>query len=177
MYRVRSVLLGAALAALAPFAFAADAPTVLLRPDSLAALKPNAALGEFARITNAPVTGRPFKTVLRIEITKKPERASDVQISTPIDATMAAGDVLMVSFYLRSAGNGEATLDAGFRTVAGAAPAGAPPAGPPAAARGPVPPGAPGAVPGRGGRGNFPGPPPLTAAAVAGSTWKKVTFP
>jgi endo-1,4-beta-xylanase len=178
MYRVRSLLVGAALASLAPFAFAADAPTVLLPPDSIAALKLNGAAGESARITNVPVTGQPFKTVLRIEITKKPERANDVQISTPIDATMAAGDVLMVSFYMRSAGTGAATLDAGFRTVPGAAPQGPPPGGaPPAPARGQVPPGAAGAVPGRGGRGFFPGQPPLSAAAVAGSSWKKVTFP
>jgi len=119
MNRVRSLLLGASVAALAASAFAADGPTVLLPPDS-AALKLSGAAGESARMTNAPVTGQPFKTVLRVEVTKKPERPADIQISMPIEAALAAGDVLMVSFYMRSAGSGEATLDAGFRT-AGAA--------------------------------------------------------
>ena len=132
MNRVRSLLLGASMAALAASAFAADGPTVLLPADSTLALKLSGAAGESARITNAPVTGQPFKTVLRVEVTKKPERPTDVQISTPIEAALSAGDVLMVSFYMRSAGSGEATLDAGFRT-AGAAPqgpTGPPPAGP-----------------------------------------------
>ncbi len=178
MYRVRSLLLGASMAALAASAFAAEGPTVLLPSDSTAMLKLSGAAGPSARITNAPVSGQPFQTALRIEVTKKPERPNDVQVSTPIDATMAAGDVLIVSFYMRSAGTGDATLDAGFRTIPGAAPQGPPPGGaPPAAARGQVPAGAAGAVPGRGGRGFFPGQPPLSAAAVAGSSWKKVTFP
>ena len=180
MNRVRSLLLGASLAALAASAFASDGPTALLAADSGPAFKLSGAAGGSARLTNQPVTGQPFKTALRIEVTKKPERPTDVQISTPIDAAMAAGNVLMVSFYMRSAGSGEATLDAGFRTIPGAVPqgpAGTPPAGPPASLRGQVPPGAPGAVPGRGGRGMFPGQPPLGAAVLAGSTWKKVTFP
>ena len=116
MNRVRSLLLGASMVALAASAFAADGPTALLPADSTLAFKLSAAAGESARIANAPVTGQPFKTVLRIEVTKKPERPTDVQISTPIEAAMSAGDVLMVSFYMRSAGSGEATLDAGFRT-------------------------------------------------------------
>ena len=127
MNRVRSLLLGASMAALAASAFAADGPTVLLPADSTLALKLSGAAGESARITNAPVTGQPFKTVLRVEVTKKPERPTDIQISTPIEAALSAGDVLMVSFYMRSAGSGEATLDAGFRTAPGAAPQ-APPA-------------------------------------------------
>ena len=175
MNRVRSLLLGASMAALAASASAADGPTVLLPADSTLALKLSGAAGESARIANAPVTGQPFKTVLRIEVTKKPEHPTDVQLSTPIEAALSAGDVLMVSFDVRSAGSGEATLDAGFRT-APQGPTGPPPAEPPAS-RGQVPPGAPGAVPGRGGRGAFPGRPPLGAAAVAGPTWKKVTFP
>jgi len=173
MNRVRSFLLGASMAALAASAFAADGPTVLLPADSTPTLKLSGAAGESARITNAPVTGQPFKTVLRIEVAKKPERPTDVQISTPIEAAMSAGDVLMVSFYMRSAGNGEATLDAGFRTAPGAAPqrpTGPPPAEPAPASRGQVPPGGPGAVPGRGGRGPFPGQPPLGAAALAESS-------
>lgn len=137
------------MAALAASAIAADGPTVLLPADSTLALKLSGAAGGSARITNAPVTGQPFKTVLRVEVTKKPERPADVQLSTPIDAAISAGDVLMVSFYMRSAGSGEANLDAGFRTADGAAPQGP-------ASRGQVPPGAPGAVPGRGGRGLFP---------------------
>jgi hypothetical protein len=83
MYRVRSVLLGTALASLARFAFAAELPTVLLPPDSIAALKLNGAVGESARITNASVTGQPFKTVLRIEITKKPMTSRSRPRSTP----------------------------------------------------------------------------------------------
>ena len=180
MNRVRSLLFGAAMAALAASAFAADGPTALLPADATTALKLSGAPGESARITNAPVSGQPFKTVLRVEVTKKPERANDIQISTPIESALAAGDVLIVLFYMRSAGGGQATLDAGFRSAAGAAPqgpTGPPPAGPAAAARGQVPTGAPGAVPGRGGRGMFPGQPPLGAAAMAGPAWKKVTFP
>jgi hypothetical protein len=136
MYRVRSLLLGATVASLAASAFAADGPTVLLPPDSTAMLKLSGTAGESATITNAPVSGQPFKTVLRIEVAKKPERPNDVQISIPIDGTMAAGDVLMVSFYMRSAGSGQATLDAGFRTVPGALPQGR-------GSRGQVPPGEP----------------------------------
>ena len=60
--------------------------------------------------------------MLRVEVTKKPERPADVQLSKSIEAALPAGDVLMVSFYMRSAGSGEATLDAGFRTAPGAAP-------------------------------------------------------
>src|ERR1035437_7359857 len=175
MNRVRALLLGASMAALAASAFAADGPTVLLPADSTPALKLTGVAGESARITSASVTGQPFKTVLRIEVTKKPERPTDVLISTPIEAAMSAGDVLMVSFYMRSAGSGEATLDAGFRTLGASpqGPTGPPPAGPAPASRGQVPPGSPG----RGGRCLFPGQPPLGAAAQAGPTWKKVTFP
>src|ERR1035438_35823 len=90
MNRVRSLLLGASMAALAASAFAADGPTVLLPPDSTAAFKLSGAAGESARISNAPVTGQPFKTVLRVEVTKKPERSTDIQISTPIEAALAA---------------------------------------------------------------------------------------
>src|ERR1022692_2326366 len=100
MNQVRSLLLGASMAAVAASAFAADGPAVLLPADSTAALKLSGAAGLSATISNANVAGQPFKTVLRIEVTKKPERATDVQISTPIDAAMAAGDVLMVSFYM-----------------------------------------------------------------------------
>ena len=40
-----------------------------------------------------------------------------VQIAAPVDAAMASGDVLMVSFWMRSGAAGEATLDAGFRAL------------------------------------------------------------
>jgi len=99
-------------------------------------------------------------------VTKKPQRSTDVQISAPIDGPAASGDVLLVSFWMRSATPAEATLDAGFRTAPGAAGApgfpgaaaagrgpGAPGAGAPPAAAAPgaaVPPGAAGAGGGRG---------------------------
>ena len=171
MNPVRSLLLSGALAALAACAYAADDATTLLPANSTSAFQLNKAAADFAKMSPATVTGPGFTTALRIEVAKKPERAADVQIAAPIDATLATGDVLMVSFYLRSAGSGEVTLDAGFRNTPGAAPQA------PAAARGQVPPVAPGAAPGRGGRGIFQGQPPLAAAAVAGATWKKVTFP
>src|ERR1035441_525187 len=94
MNRVRCLLLGASMAALTASAFAADGPTVLLPADSSPAFKLSGAPGESARMTNAPVTGQPFKTVLRVEVTKKPERPTDVQLSTPIEAALSAGDVL-----------------------------------------------------------------------------------
>jgi GH35 family endo-1,4-beta-xylanase len=122
--------------------------------------------GEFAKMSTAAVSGQPFKSALRIEVAKKPQRSGDVQIAAPVDGVVASGDVLLVSFWMRSGAAGEATLDAGFRTVPGAAAA--------PGARGVT--GAPGAAGGRG-RGMFGGQPALSAPAVAGTAWKKVQFP
>jgi endo-1,4-beta-xylanase len=188
MRQVRTIVLSAAGLLLASCAaYAADAGgTALLPADSATAFKLSANAGDYAKMSSAAVTGQPFRTALRIEVTKKPQRAGDVMISTPVDAAMAAGDVLLVSFWMRSGAAGEATLDAGFRTVPGAAPVFGAPGGPGArggAGAGAPPAAAPGAagVPGRGaagrGRGGFGGQPALNAPAVAGTAWKKVQFP
>jgi GH35 family endo-1,4-beta-xylanase len=125
--------------------------------------------GEFAKMSTAEVNGQPFSKALRIDVSKKPQRSQDVQIAAPVDAAMASGDTLLVSFWMRSGTPGEATLDAGFRTVPGAAGAlGVPGAAGKAAA--------PGAA-GRAGRGMFFGQPSLNAPASAGTAWKKVQFP
>jgi endo-1,4-beta-xylanase len=168
MNRVRTSLLCAGLAALTCAAFAADTGTTALLPaDSTSAFKLSSAAGESAKMSTVPVKGQPFSSALRIEVSAKPRRSADVQISAPAGAATASGDVLMVSFWLRSAAAGEATLDAGFRATPGVGGAPATRAGAPAA---------PGA-PGRGGRGIFFGQPALNAPAVAGASWKKVQFP
>jgi GH35 family endo-1,4-beta-xylanase len=167
MNRVRTILLSAGLAALASSAYGASPGAAALLPaDSAAAFKLSGNAGEFAKMSTASVSGQPFKSALRIEVARKPQRSGDVQIAAPVDAAVASGDVLLVSFWMRSGAAGEATLDAGFRTVPGA------PAAP--GARGVA--GAPGAAGGRG-RGMFGGQPALSAPAVAGTVWKKVQFP
>jgi GH35 family endo-1,4-beta-xylanase len=167
MNRVRTILLSAGLAALASSAYGASPGAAALLPaDSAAAFKLSGNAGEFAKMSTASVSGQPFKSALRIEVARKPQRSGDVQIAAPVDAAVASGDVLLVSFWMRSGAAGEATLDAGFRTVPGA------PAAP--GARGVA--GAPGAAGGRG-RGMFGGQPALSAPAVAGTAWKKVQFP
>ena len=172
MNRVRTILLGAGFAAISCAAYAADTgATALLPADSASAFKLSSAAGESAKMSTVPVKGQPFSSALRIEVSAKPRRPGDVQISAPAGAATASGDVLMVSFWMRSGAAGDATLDAGFRATPGAG--GAPGAGR-AGAQGV--PGAPGA-PGRGGRGMFFGPPSLNAPAVAGASWKKVQFP
>lgn len=182
MSRKSTILLSAGLAAFACAAYGADAgATALLPADSASVFKLSNAAGDFAKMSTAPVTGQPFANALRIEVSKKPTRATDVQIAAPVDAAVANGDVLLVSFWMRSGASGEATLDAGFRAVPGAAPM-APPAGAPAApaapgGRGPA---VAGGAPGRGrgpGRGGFGGQPALNAPALAGTAWKKVQFP
>jgi len=189
MSRVRTTLLSAALAALTCAAYGADTgATALLPADSAAAFKLNANAGDYAKMSTVAVSGQPFKTSLRIEVTKKPQRSGDVMISAPVDAALAGGDVLLVSFWMRSGTAGEATLDAGFRSVPGAAPApgtpgtrggagaGAPPAAGAPVARGGAGAPAAGGAAGRG-RGMFGGQPALNAPALAGTTWKKVQFP
>jgi hypothetical protein len=193
MSRVRTILLSAGLTALACVASAADtSATALLPADFVSAFKLSANAGDYAKMATATVTGQPFKSALRIEVTKKPQRPGDVMISAPLDATLASGDVLMVSFWMRSGIAGDATLDAGFRSVPGTAPASGAPgarggAGAAAGAPGapPVAAGAPGARGGAGagggaagrGRGGFGGQPALNAPAMAGTAWKKVQFP
>lgn len=121
MSRVRSILLSAGMTAFACAAHGADAgATALLPADSASAFRLSGSNGEFAKMSTAAVTGQPFSSLLRIEVTRKPQRPGDVQIAAPVDAAMASGDVLLVSFWMRSATPGEATLDAGFRAGAGA---------------------------------------------------------
>ena len=167
MNRARMILPIAGLAALACAAYGADSgATSLLPADSASAFKLSATAGDYAKMSTEAVRGQAFSSAVRIEVTKKPQRSTDVQISAPIDGPAASGDVLLVSFWMRSATPAEATLDAGFRTAPGAAGApgfpgaaaagrgpGAPGAGAPPAAAAPgaaVPPGAAGAGGGRG---------------------------
>ncbi len=158
MNRICVFLVGAAAACAT---YGADTGgTALLPADSGSAFKLSPSAGEFAKMSTVTVTGQPFSSALRIDITKKPQRPADVQIAAPVDGAVANGAVLLVSFWMRSATPAEATLDAGFRTVPGAAP----PAGSPAA-------------PGRGGRGGFFAQPSLNAPAAAGNSWRKIQFP
>jgi endo-1,4-beta-xylanase len=119
MSPVRTILLTAGLAVLACTAYAEDTgATALLPADSASVFRLSGSAGEFAKQSTAAVTGQPFTSALRIEVSRKPERAQDVQIAAPVDAAMARGDVLMISFWLRSSFSGEATLDVGFRSGA-----------------------------------------------------------
>ena len=156
MSRVRMILPGAALAALACAAYGADAgATALLPANSASVFQLSSSAAGFAKMSTAPISGQPFSSALRIEVAKKSQRPADVEIATTVDAAMASGDVLLVSFWMRSAKPGEATLDAGFRAKP-----------------------TPGAAGGRGpGQGGFRGGPPLNNAALAGPAWKKVQFP
>lgn len=168
MNSVQTTLLCAAFAAISCAAYAVDTqPTALLPADSAAAFKLSSAAGEAAKMSTVVVKGQPFSSALRIEVSVKARRAADVLISAPTGASTASGDVLMVSFWMRSGTPEEATLDAGFRTTPGVR--GGPVAGGPAGA------GVPGG-PERAGRGGF-APPALNAAANAGASWKKVQFP
>ena len=116
MRRIPTVVLGA-VTVLACAAFAAgQAAKSLLPTDAEAVFKLSDSAGGYARMSTTAVTGQAFKSALRIEVAKKPERAQQVTISTPVDAAIANGDVLMISFWMRSGGPGEATLDAAFRT-------------------------------------------------------------
>ncbi len=183
--RIRTVLLGAVLMALVCLGYAADSGgTPLLPANASSSFKLGASAGPFARMSTVPVTGQPFPGALHIDVTIKPQRAADVQLTAPVDASMASGDVLLLSLWMRSATTGDATLDAGFRaipTAAGTLGAGR---GPGAPAR-PATAGAPGASgpfgasgTGRGrGPGGFLAQPVLNAAAQAGTTWKRIQFP
>lgn len=170
MSRVQTILLTLGLTTFAAMAYGADA-TALLPADSVPVFKLGANAAEYAKMSTVEVNGQTFTKALRIEVTRKPQRSADVMISTPVDAALASGDVLLVTFWMRSGIAGEATLDATFRTVPGVpAPAAAPGA---PGGRGV---GAPGGAPGRG-RGGFGGQPALNAPALAGAAWKKVQFP
>ena len=189
MRRILTMWLGiAAMVTCAAFA-AGQGATALLTADAASAFTLNDGAGSYARVSTTPVTGQSFKSALRVEVTSKPQRAQEVTLSTKVDAAIASGDVLMISFWMRSGAPGEATLDAVFRAPmpAGARGArggmpGAPRAGgPPQAATG-VPPAAGaarGAAAGGGfvGGFSFGGRGGLNAPAVAGAGWKKVTFP
>jgi endo-1,4-beta-xylanase len=189
MRRLFTIVLGA-VTALACGVYAADqAAKSLLPPDVAAAFKLSEGAGDYARMSGTAVTGQTFKSALRVDVTRKPERSQQVTVSTPVNAAISNGDVLMVSFWMRSGTTGVATLDAAFRApmpaggrggrggvpgAPGAAappPAGGPPAGAPVAPRGAA--GGGGFVGGFsfGGRGG------LNAPATAGAAWKKVTLP
>lgn len=158
MTRIRSEFAICVLSGLASAAFGADtSATSLLPVDSLSVFSLSSAAGEFAKISSVTAAGQPFATALRIEVGKKPEQATAVQIAATVDAPIASGDVLMVSFWMRSGTASEATLDAGFRAAPGAVQPGG---------RGPG-----------GGRGMFMAQPSLSAPAAAGTAWKRVTFP
>jgi endo-1,4-beta-xylanase len=126
MSQARTILLSTGLAAFAYVAYAADnGATALLPADSASVFRLSGSAGEFAKMSSATVTGQPFQSALRLEVSRKPGRSQDVQIAAPVAAAVAAGDVLMVSFWLRSASLGEATVDVGFRaggTARGPAP-------------------------------------------------------
>jgi endo-1,4-beta-xylanase len=163
MSRVRSILLWTGCAASLFAAYGADqGATALLPADSVSVFRLSDSAGEFAKMSPSEVKGQPFSKALRIDVSKKPQRAQIVQIATPVDAAMASGDVLSVSFWMRSGNTGEATVDAGFRAV------------PQAGAGGRA--GAPGA-PGAAGRGRGMFAQPSLNAASAGSAWKKIQFP
>jgi endo-1,4-beta-xylanase len=189
MKRISATMLGA-VTALACAAYAAgQAPKSLLPADAAATFKLSEGASAYAKLSTTVATGQAFKSALRIEVTTKPERAQQVTVSAPVDAAIANGDVLMVSFWMRSGAAGEATLDASFRApmalgargarvgvpgapgAAGPPPAGGPPAGAPGAPRGTA--GGGGFIGGFafGGRGG------LNAPAAAGTAWKKITLP
>jgi endo-1,4-beta-xylanase len=196
--RIPTMLLGA-ITALACATLAGDqAPRSLLPADAPASFRLNDGAGDYAGMSTTAVTGQAFKSALRIDVTTKPQRAQQVAISTSVDAAIANGDVLMISFWMRSGTPGEATLDAAFRApmvlgargarggapgapgAAGPPPAGGPPAGAPGA-QGAA--GAAGRAGGAAGGGgfvggfSFRGRGGLNAPAVAGDAWKKITLP
>src|ERR1039458_5131732 len=107
MNRAHPILLSAGLAAVAFAAYGADPGFKALLPaDSASAFKLSANADDYAKMSTAAVIGRTFSNALRIEVTKKPQRTADVQISAPVDAAMATGDVLLVSFWMRSGAAG-----------------------------------------------------------------------
>jgi endo-1,4-beta-xylanase len=195
MRRISTMLIGAVVVWASASHAAGQAATSLLPADAAPSFTLSDGAGDFAKRSTTPVTGQAFKSALRIEIAKKPERSQQVTLSTKVDAAIANGDVLLMSFWMRSGAPGEATLDAAFRAPmpagargglragapgapgappaappAGAPPAGAPPGAAPAGQRA----AAPGAFVGGfsfGGRGG------LNAPAAAGAAWKKITLP
>jgi GH35 family endo-1,4-beta-xylanase len=169
----------AGLAALACACHGAESPKLLLTADSVSAFRLGDQTGEFAKLSTATAAGQQFSTALHVEVSKKPARPAEGQLTAPLESEMASGDVLLLSFWMRSSSPNEVTLDAGFRSAGGGrgfgrGQGGAPPAG------GAPPPGrgvpaAGGGAPG--GRGGFGPPPTLSFAASAGTQWKKVQFP
>jgi hypothetical protein len=107
MNRARTALLSAGFAAIACAAYGADTgATPLLPADSTSAFQLSSAAAESAKMSMVAVKGQPFSSALRIEVTAKPRRSADVQISAPAGAATASGDVLMVSFWMRSGAAG-----------------------------------------------------------------------
>jgi len=106
MKRLQKTLVGGAVAAFA-FAFAVraadDAPLALLPANSGDAFRLSGSAADSAKLSTAAVTSQPFTSALRIEVGKKTQPSGAVQIVAPVDATVASGDVLMVSFWMRSA--------------------------------------------------------------------------
>jgi endo-1,4-beta-xylanase len=184
MRRIPAMMLGA-VTALACAAYAAgQAPKSLLPADVAATFKLNDGADAYAKLSTTVAAGQAFKSALRIEVTTKPDRAQQVTVSAPVDAAIANGDVLMVSFWMRSGAPGEATLDASFRTpmpAGGRGARGGVPGAP--AVTGPPPAGAAGAPRGTAGGGGFiggfafGGRGGMNAPAAAGAAWKKITLP
>ena len=182
---VRTMLLCAGLVLICAACGADTGAKALLPSDSLSTFKLSDNADGYATMSTAPAAGQPFSQALRIAVAEKPERTMDVQIAAPVDAALADGDVLLISFWMRSGGEGKASIDAGFRPVPVA---GGPPRRP---AAGPA--GGPGTgAPRTTGSANTPGTPgtatpprpfrwfsrPLfTAPADAGATWERFQFP
>jgi hypothetical protein len=77
---------------------AAQAVKSLLPAEAAAASRLSEGAGDYARMSTTAVPGQAFKIALRVEVTKKPQRAQQVTVSTPVAAAIAHGDVWMVSF-------------------------------------------------------------------------------
>ncbi len=181
---IRMTLFCAGLALAGPACGGDTAATALLPSDSVSTFKLSASADPYATLSTATVTGQPFSKALRIVVAEKPERTTEVQIAAPVDAAVADGDVLLVTFWMRSGADGDASLDAGFRPVPNAegrpprpgGPAGGPGSDAPQVT-------APGAAPGSAGAPPRPRPfrwfsrPLFNAPAEAGTAWKKVQFP
>ena len=182
---IRTIVLCGGLALTGAACGAKTGAAALLPSDSVSAFKLSANADQYATMSTATVTGQHFSKALRIAVTEKPERTMDVQIAAPVDAAMADGDVLLITFWMRSGATGEASLDAGFRAGPGAT------GPPPRPAAGQV--GGPGStgpqVAGSAAAPGSPGTPPrprpfrwfrrplLNAPADAGTDWKEFQFP
>jgi hypothetical protein len=85
MSQARTILPSTGLAAFAYVAYAADTgATALLPADSASVFRLSGSAGEFAKMSAATVTGQPFQSALRLEVSRKPGRSQDVQIAAPV---------------------------------------------------------------------------------------------